>query len=94
MRWEERGESHLLIINNIWETWGIGENALKALVLANSPFPTQQETLGIDGDNDEKRGYPSITPKPSIVSLMDTVEGVFVYAETLFTRKKTLFTRI
>ena len=49
-------ESHLIIINNIWETWGIGENALKALVLANSPFPTQQGTLGIDGDNDgEKR---------------------------------------
>ena len=49
-------ESHLIIINNIWETWGIGENALKALVLANSPFPTQQGTLGKDGNNDGKGG--------------------------------------
>jgi len=28
------------------------------LVLANSPFPTQQGTLGIDGDKEEKRGLP------------------------------------
>ena len=58
LKGDKKRESHLIIINNIWETWGIGENALKALVLANSPFPTQQGTLGIDGENDGKRGLP------------------------------------
>ena len=55
-RQEERVRAinyYIIIYGKLGE---LGENALKALVLANSPFPTQQGTLGIDGDNDGKRG--------------------------------------